>query len=364
VDNIKIAAGHTVTLTGNTVINGYGFNDRLTVLGTLNTAGFNLTVDGAISAGTTSGTINTGTGGVVTQNWTGTQQTAITITGSGGFTKLGSGATNFNRAQTYTGTTTIGSGAILGIGFNTTTGSLSSSSIVNDGTLRLNRSNDFTLSADISGTGDVVKMRSSTVTLSGNNTYQGKTYIGASISTVAGTLVIANTSSLPSATDVIFHSSTAGKLQLNADASCNKLFYGATAQASGTYGSTSSSASNQDNTYFSGTKVLTVSNSLVNNSPVERASSELGSAQELPNNFDVKVLGNPSTSMFILKIESNNFDEKVTLKIVDISGRIVEVKQNLYAGAMVELGMDYKAGSYFVEAIQGEQRKVIKLFKR
>jgi hypothetical protein len=105
-----------------------------------------------------------------------------------------------------------------------------------------------------------------------------------------------------------------------------------------------------------------VSSSLVN-SPVERTSSELGSAQELPNNFDVKVLGNPSTSMFVLKIESNNFDEKVTLKIVDISGRIVEVKQNLYVGAMVELGMDYKAGSYFVEAIQGEQSKVIKLFK-
>ena len=269
-DNVRILATHTVTLTGNTLINGNGLGERLTVLGTLNTAGYDLTVNGAITAGTTTSpsgpkTINTGTGGVVTQNWSGTQQTSILITGSGGFTKLGSGATNFNRNQTYTGTTTIGAGATLGIGFNTTTGSISSSSIVNDGTLRLNRSNDFTLSANISGTGDVVKMRSSTVTLSGNNTYQGKTYIGASYSTVAGTLVIANTSSLPSTTDVIFHSSTAGKMQLNANVSCASLLYGAVTQPNGSYGSTSSSATNQNDTYFSvsGTGVLNAGLSLV-----------------------------------------------------------------------------------------------------
>ena len=31
---------------------------------------------------------------------------------------------------------------------------------------------------------------------------------------------------------------------------------------------------------------------------------------------------------------------------------------------MVEFGMGYKVGSYFVEAIQGEQRKVIRLVKQ
>jgi hypothetical protein len=198
------------------------------------------------------------------------------------------------------------------------------------------------------------------VTLSGNNTYQGKTYIGSSISTVAGTLVIANTSSLPSATDVIFHSSTAGKLQLNADASCNKLLYGATAQASGTYGSTSSSASNQNNTYFSGTGALTV----ISNEPFGGNSFNTGSNQELPNSLDVQVLGNPSTNMFTLKIQSNITEEKISLKIVDLSGRIVEVKQNLEAGEMVELGMNYKVGIYLVEAIQGKQRNVIRLVKQ
>jgi autotransporter-associated beta strand protein len=262
-DNVRILATHTVTLTGNTLINGNGLGERLTVLGTLNTAGYDLTVNGAITAGTTTSpsgpkTINTGTGGVVTQNSTGTQQTSILITGSGGFTKLGSGATSFNRNQTYTGTTTIGAGT-LGIGFNTTTGSISSSSIVNNGTLNLNRSNAYTLAANISGTGNVNKWRNSTVTLSGNNTYTGTTTIGGSVSSGGGgTLVIANANALPAATSVIFSTTNPGKMQLNANVSCASLLYGAVTQPNGSYGSTASAATNQNNTYFSvsGTGVL------------------------------------------------------------------------------------------------------------
>ena len=263
-DNVKILATHTVTLTGNTLINGNGFGERLTVLGTLNTAGYDLTVNGSLTAGTTTSpsgpkTINTGSGGVVTQNWNGTQQTSITITGSGGFTKLGSGATSFNRNQTYTGTTTIGAGATLGIGFNTTTGSISSSSIVNNGTLNLNRSNAYTLAANISGTGNVNKWRNSTVTLSGNNTYTGTTTIGGSVSSGGGgTLVIANANALPAATSVIFSTTNPGKMQLNANVSCASLLYGAVTQPNGSYGSTASAATNQNDTYFSvsGTGVL------------------------------------------------------------------------------------------------------------
>ena len=226
-------------------------------------------MNGSLTAGTTTSptgprTINTGSGGVVTQNWTGTQQTPILITGSGGFTKLGSGATSFNRNQTYTGTTTIGAGATLGIGFNTTTGSISSSSIVNNGTLNLNRSNAYTLAANISGTGNVNKWRNSTVTLSGNNTYTGTTTIGGSVSSGGGgILVIANANALPAATSVVFPASNPGKLQLNVNASCASLLYGAVTQPNGSYGSTSSSATNRTNTYFSGTGVLNVGTFLV-----------------------------------------------------------------------------------------------------
>ena len=340
-DNVKILATHSVTLTGDIIIDGNDISaspgaagDRLNVLGlgTLNTAGFNLAVNGGISAGTTSspaGTIHTGTGGVVTQNWNGTQQTSILIIGSGGFTRLGSGATNFNRNQTYTGTTTIGAGATLGIGFNSTTGSISSTSIVNNGTLNLNRSNDFTLSANISGSGNVNKLRSSTVTLSGNNTYTGTTSIGTSFSTVGGTLVIANSSSLPAATNLIFHSATSGKLQLNANATCASLRYGSTAQAAGTYGSTSSSASNKNDGYFAGTFVLTVSSS----TPSATGGSLLGLAQFGPAadnaaSAEVSLYPNPTVTgrvsfrLPMASLRSNGGALSSTVEAIDYAGSV------------------------------------------
>jgi hypothetical protein len=149
---------------------------------------------------------------------------------------------------------------------------------------------------------------------------------------------------------------------MGANATCNKLTFGTTAQSSGTYGSTASTATTKNDTYFdvNGTSRLTVTSS----EPFGGNSSNTGFDQELPGSLDVQVFGNPSTSLFTLKIQSNNTDEKISLKIADLTGRIVETKHNLSAGEMVEFGMDYKVGSYFVEAIQGEQRKVIRLVKQ
>jgi hypothetical protein len=302
-DNVSILATHIVTLTGNTVINGHGFGERLTVLGTLNTAGYDLTVNGSLTAGTTTNlsgprTINTGTGGVVTQNWHGTQQTSILITGSGGFTKLGVGATSFNRDQTYTGVTTIGAGATLGIGFNTATGSINSSSIVNNGTLNLNRTNAYTLAANISGTGNVNKWRNSTVTLSGNNTYTGTTTIGGSVSIGGGgTLVIANANALPAATSVIFSTTNPGKMQLNANVSCASLLYGAVTQSIGSYGSTTSAATNKNNTYFSGTGFLNVGTPVTNTTSPEQGFAQDGPAvADIATPSEVSLHPNPTVT--------------------------------------------------------------------
>jgi autotransporter-associated beta strand protein len=391
-DSVIIAAGHTVTTTGITR------TGAVTVNGTLNSSG-NFRA-GSLSG---TGTINSTSATINRILSFGTLNTNTTfsgvITGKAHFRKAGTGTFTLSGsgANTYSGNTGIEGGGTMRLGaanripdgsslqlcgnstfdlngFNETIGDLSSISgtcgstfdhiVTNSSatlaTLTINLSDYGYGSYSGSITGKLNLVVSGGVDayqdLDGANSYTGTTTVS------GGVLNIAATAALPSATDITITSP--GQVALNADATCNTLTLGATPQIPGTYGSTASLATTQDDTYFNefGPGVLTVSSSLVN-SPVERTSSELGSAQELPNNFDVKVLGNPSTSMFVLKIESNNFDEKVTLKIVDISGRIVEVKQNLYVGAMVELGMDYKAGSYFVEAIQGEQSKVIKLFK-
>ena len=84
----------------------------------------------------------------------------------------------------------------------------------------------------------------------------------------------------------------------------------------------------------------------------------------VPNaRFDVKVMNNPTLTTFRLKLESSDITSMITVKVVDVSGRVVEVKQNLSAGQVVELGANYVQGSYFVEVTQGTQRKVVKLIK-
>lgn len=79
--------------------------------------------------------------------------------------------------------------------------------------------------------------------------------------------------------------------------------------------------------------------------------------------FNVKVFGNPTLSTFKLQLQSSNTTEKITVKVYDINGRVVELRQQLLAGQMIELGSAYKQGTYFAEVIQGDQRKVVKLIK-
>ena len=110
------------------------------------------------------------------------------------------------------------------------------------GYLRDNTGNDrFTLSLVKSGLG--------TLTLAGSSiTYTGTTTVN------AGTLGVNGNSISDTGTLVI----NSGKVNLAGTETVSKLFYGATQQAVGTYGSTSSSATFKDNTRFSGSGILNV----------------------------------------------------------------------------------------------------------
>jgi hypothetical protein len=55
--------------------------------------------------------------------------------------------------------------------------------------------------------------------------------------------------------------------------------------------------------------------------------------------------------------------ERFTVKVVDVNGRLIEVQQNLYTGQVIELGAKYTQGTYFAEVMQGTNRKVVKLIK-
>jgi len=118
------------------------------------------------------------------------------------------------------------------------------------GGARIN-TNGFSTSipAVISGSGGVTKLGAGRLALSGTNTYSGDTVVS------AGTLAL-NGLSLANSGRLVLDG---GVAELTGSETVGTLYYGATQQAAGTYGATGSGATNIDDTRFSGTGVLVVS---------------------------------------------------------------------------------------------------------
>lgn len=85
-----------------------------------------------------------------------------------------------------------------------------------------------------------------------------------------------------------------------------------------------------------------------------------------PTALDVKVMNNPSVSNvpFRLKVVSDNEKDAIQMRIMDGTGRPIEFKPGITNGQTVEIGRAYVQGMYFVEVLQGKQRKVVKLVKQ
>lgn len=171
-------------------IKGSGTDHSITLNGTIALEG-NLNVDHNFSTASrflTLGGVISGTGGLDITRSGGNASTAVILTG----------------ANTYTGATTIATGATLRIGNGTDAGSLGSTSgITNEGTLVFNvGSGSRAMSTVISGAGSLSKDGSGTLTLSGANTYTGSTTVA------AGTLSLGASNSLADVSNIILSGGT------------------------------------------------------------------------------------------------------------------------------------------------------------
>ncbi len=77
----------------------------------------------------------------------------------------------------------------------------------------------------------------------------------------------------------------------------------------------------------------------------------------------VHVSPNPSSDQFTLSIETTENVEKINVKVVDLSGRVVESKSNLTGDQTLRIGENLKPGVYFIQLQQGTEIKQIKLLK-
>ncbi|EGP06947.1 YapH protein [Bradyrhizobiaceae bacterium SG-6C] len=212
--SVVFATGATGTINFNHTSNNYVFAPGIqgTGPGTVNfVAGKtilsgNNTYTGAtnISAGATAQFGNGSTTGLISGNVTNNGAMIVNlsssatyagvISGSGTFEKAGSNTLSLTGANTFTGGTTISSGT-LNIGAGGTTGSITGN-IVNNSILAFNRSNSFTFSNLISGTGSVDKMSAGTVTLAAANTYTGGTSVSQGTLRLGASNRLASTGSL------------------------------------------------------------------------------------------------------------------------------------------------------------------------
>ncbi|WP_027285459.1 autotransporter outer membrane beta-barrel domain-containing protein [Rubritepida flocculans] len=100
------------------------------------------------------------------------------ITGGNGLMKLGAGTLILTGANSYGGGTTINAG-ILQIGNGGTTGTLGGGAVMNNATLRFDRSDSLTFGGNMAGSGLLVQAGAGTLILTGALTHTGGTSIEA-----------------------------------------------------------------------------------------------------------------------------------------------------------------------------------------
>jgi len=78
----------------------------------------------------------------------------------------------------------------------------------------------------------------------------------------------------------------------------------------------------------------------------------------------VRVYPNPSISYFTLNIQTGNTKEKISVRLIDVAGRVMETRNNLSGSQVVRIGNSLKAGLYIAEIRQGNSIRQIKLLKQ
>jgi len=90
--------------------------------------------------------------------------------------------------------------------------------------------------------------------------------------------------------------------------------------------------------------------------------SESAEVEELFDGLKLVSWPNPSDNYFNLELKSNNTIDKISIQVFDLNGRLVSF-QTGNANQEYQIGEALQAGLYFVNVIQGNEIKQVKLIK-
>ena len=200
-NNGSLVFNHTDAVTLPSVISGSGSLTQagmglLVLLGSNSFTGPTTVGGGTLQVGNGgSGASIGGSSGVLDNgslvfNHSDAQVLAASISGPGNVTQMGGSLTLLGN-NSYSGTTTISSGT-LQIGAGGSGASLGGTSgIVNNGALVFNHSDALSLALPVSGSGSLTQAGGGTLTLTGVNTYSGKTFVAGGTLALAGARALA-----------------------------------------------------------------------------------------------------------------------------------------------------------------------------
>lgn len=79
--------------------------------------------------------------------------------------------------------------------------------------------------------------------------------------------------------------------------------------------------------------------------------------------FSISGYPNPSTTGFSIKVNGLS-NEKVSVRVTDIMGRLIEQRNNLFPNQLLHIGNTFPAGIYRLDVLQGSNKQQLKLIKQ
>lgn len=95
---------------------------------------------------------------------------------------------------------------------------------------------------------------------------------------------------------------------------------------------------------------------------VSGASGTAAGISSAVNRLEAGILPNPTSGYFNLTLKSPRNDP-VSVRVVDVMGRVIEIRKDVPANSTLQLGGSYHPGIYLVQVRQGGQTRVVRLVK-